>query len=257
MFDGLKRGTDETSRVVYVWSADLDVDDTSLATLTALLDPAESARAGRFHFERDRRRFTAARGMLRLLLGRCLDVRPSSGLAFSYGGRGKPMLAGPALCADDRVCFNVSHSDGRALFVVARGTEVGVDLEAGARLGDDWSGLARRIFSAREQAELAAVSPEQQRAAFLNGWTRKEAYLKATAQGIVDGLTSIEVTLGPGSVPTLLAVPGGQNVRDWTLYDLRTDERFAAALVVAGGAARIERRAFVYPDAACGANFLA
>ncbi len=246
MTDGLKGEAAETSRTVHVWSADLDLDDAPLAVLAALLDPAESARAGRFHFERDRRRFTAARGILRTLLGWFLEVRPGSELAFCYGGRGKPILAAPALPADDRVCFNVSHSDGRALFAIARGIEVGIDLEAGARLGDDWSLLARRIFSTREQAELAAIPPEQKRAVFLDGWTRKEAYLKATAQGIVDGLTSIEVTLGAASEPKLLAVPPGQNVRAWTLYDLRTDERFAATLVVAGGKARVERREFIF-----------
>ncbi|MBE7213070.1 MAG: 4'-phosphopantetheinyl transferase superfamily protein [Gluconacetobacter diazotrophicus] len=244
MGDGLKRETDEPPPVVRVWSADLDLDDARIAALAGLLDQAESARARRFHFERDRRRFTAARGILRTLLGRCLDVRPDTGVAFSYAGRGKPALAVPGLPDGDRVCFNVSHSDGRALFAIARGREVGIDLEAGARLGNDWPMLARRIFSAREQAELAAVPSTQRRAAFLNGWTRKEAYLKATAQGIVDGLTAIEVTLDPGNPPTLLAVPAGQDVCAWTLYDLRTDERFAAALVVAGKGARIERLTF-------------
>ena len=248
MFETLKSGARENLPVIHVWSARLDLDDTRIAPLAALLDPAETARARRFHFDRDRRRFIAARGILRTLLGRYLDVSPGPGLAFAYGGRGKPVVASPVLSGDDRVCFNVSHSDGRALFAFARGREVGIDLEAGARLGDDWPMLARRIFSVREQAELSAVAPERRRAAFLNGWTRKEAYLKATAQGIVDGLTSIEVTLDPLRPPELLSVPAGQNVRDWALYDLRTDERFAAALVVAGGQAQIERHEFFFGD---------
>ncbi len=245
MGDGLKRATVENGPVVQVWDAALDRDDTAIAGLAALLDPAERARAARFHFERDRWRFTAARGILRTLLGRILDVRPDTGLVFAAVGRGKPTVAAPVLPGGEKMCFNVSHSDGRALFAFVRGREVGVDLEAGARLGDDWPGLARRIFSAREQVELTNVPPEQRRAAFLNGWTRKEAFLKATAQGIVDGLTSIEVTLGLANPPALLAVPAGQDVRGWTLYDLRTDERFAAALVVAGGLVRIERQEFV------------
>ena len=244
MSDRLKCAADENGPAVQVWSAELDCDDAAVAALATLLDPAERARAARFYFKRDRRRFTVARGILRTLLGRCLDVRPDTGLAFASVGRGKPTIALPALPDGVQVCFNVSHSDSRALFAVTRGRPVGVDLEAGARLGDDWPLLARRIFSAREQAELANVPPAQRRAAFLNGWTRKEAYLKATGQGIVDGLTSIEVTLDPANAPTLLAVPANQDARSWTLCDLRTDERFAAALVVAGGPARIERLTF-------------
>ena len=244
MFDRLKYEADPNFREVHVWSARLDVDAAQVAPFAGLLEASERARAGRFHFERDRRRFTVARGILRVLLGSYLDVRPGPGLTFEYSGRGKPGVATPIRSGNERVCFNVSHSDGRAMFAFARGVEVGIDLEAGARLGDDWPLLAKRIFSAREQAELAAIHEERRRAAFLNGWTRKEAYLKATAQGIVDGLTAIEVTLDPARMPELLAVPAGQSARAWALYDLRTDERFAAALVVSGGAGKLERAEF-------------
>ena len=246
MFDGLKYEADPARRIVHVWSAALDLDDDRAGTLAALLDAGEAARAGRFHFERDRRRFAAARGILRTLLGRYLDV-PASGLVFGHEGRGKPVLASPRPSGNaERLCFNVSHSDGRALFAFARGVEVGVDLEAGARLGEDWPLIARRVFSVREQAELAAVVVARRRGAFLDGWTRKEAYLKATAQGIVDGLTSIEVTLDPARRAAFVALPEAAHGGGWTLRDLRADERFAAALVVGdGGAGTVERLDFV------------
>lgn len=218
---------------VHVWTAHLDEP----APPVEVLDPDESARAQRFHFEHDRRRFAAARGILRVLLGRYVGTS-AGGIGFGYGARGKPFVASPAT----PVRFNLSHSHGRGMFVFARGREVGIDLEAGARLKDDWPGLARRIFSAREQAELAALPPEGQRAAFLDGWTRKEAYLKAAGLGIVDGLQTIEVTLGPARPCALLAGPAGLA---WSLHDLRVDEDFAAALAVEGGGAiRLERFAW-------------
>ena len=226
---------------VHVWSAGLDLPADALAALGALLDGDETARARRFHFERDRCHFTAARGFLRLLLGRYLGA-PPAGLRFGYGARGKPFVLSPA---DTPLRFNVSHSHGRALFAFAHGREVGIDLEAGARLGDDWPGLVRRIFSAREQGELFSLPAGRQRAAFLNGWTRKEAYLKATGQGLVDGLQSIEVTLDPGCPPALLAA---EPARRWTVHDLRRNGDYAAALVVEGeigGIARFECPAVV------------
>ena len=220
---------------VHVWTANLD----DHASLAGLLDADEAARAKRFHFERDRRRFVAARGILRGLLSRYLGAAAGE-ICFGYGMRGKPFVASPATW----LRFNLSHSHGRAMLAFAREREVGVDLEAGARLKDDWPGIARRVFSPREQAELATVPAAHRRATFLNGWTRKEAYLKATGLGIVDGLQSIEVTLGPSQPCALLAGPAG--VR-WSLHDLRTDEDFAAALVVeGGGAVRVER--FAYPE---------
>ena len=210
---------------VQVWTAHLDaITELDLARLAACLDEDETARAQRFYFERDRRRFTAARGWLRRLLSHYLDVHAEQ-VCFGYGARGKPFVSLPGT----NLRFNLSHSHGRAMFVFAQGREVGIDLEAGARLGDDWPGLVRRVFSVREQAELAALPAGTQRAGFLNGWTRKEAYLKATGLGIVDGLQSIEVTLGPDRRPELIAGPAGL---DWKLYDLHGDDDFAAALVV-------------------------
>ena len=209
---------------VQVWTAHLDqIVAPELAVLRACLDPEEVARAQRFHFERDRRHFVAARGWLRHLLARYLELPPSE-VRFSYGSRGKPFVMG----GESTLRFNLSHSHGRAIFVVASGREVGIDLEAGARLGDNWKDLVRRVFSVREQAELASLPADVQRTGFLNGWTRKEAYLKATGLGIVDGLQSIEVTLDPQREARLLKGPVGL---DWTLHDLRTDEHFSVALV--------------------------
>ena len=219
--------------VVHVWCAALDDPAPD-----AWFDAVETARAARFHFEHDRRHYAAARGWLRELLGRYVG-RPPGELRFGYGARGKPFLAGP----ETGVCFNMSHSHGRALLAFARGREVGVDVEAGARLGEGWPGLVRRVFSTREQAELTALPTAQQRAAFLNGWTRKEAYLKATGLGITEGLRTIEVTLGPGRPPALRhpAPEEAEAARQWTIHDLRTDTTFAAAVVVEGGPVGLER----------------
>ena len=218
---------------VHVWTASLDES----FPLPEVLDTDEAARARRFYFEHDRRHFATARQILRVLLGRYVGVDARE-IVFGYGARGKPFVAAPAT----EVRFNVSHSCGRGMFAFAHGRDVGIDLEAGARLKDDWPGLARRVFSAREQAQLAALPAGERRAAFLNGWTRKEAYLKATGLGIVDGLQTIEVTLGPERSCALLAGPAGLA---WSLHDLRADETFAAALAVeGGGAVRLEGRNF-------------
>ena len=227
--------------VVHVWTADLDQ-----STLPGnVLDADESTRARRFHFEHDRRHIAAARSILRVLLGEYVGVRANE-IRFGYGERGKPFVQAPST----RVRFNLSHSHGRAMFALALGRDVGIDLEAGTRLKDDLTRLARRVFSAREQAELAAVPAGNRRAAFLDGWTRKEAYLKATGLGIVDGLQSIEVTLGPGRPCALLAAPAGL---EWSLHDLRTDQTFAAALVVEGvEPVQVERRDFAVETLPCG-----
>ncbi|HLJ80192.1 MAG TPA: hypothetical protein VKT52_01820, partial [Ktedonobacterales bacterium] len=72
---------------VHIWLASLEPPDDELRALAATLDAAERDRAARYRFERDRRRFIAARAILRAVLGAYLDVLPAS-IAFTYGPHG-------------------------------------------------------------------------------------------------------------------------------------------------------------------------
>src|SRR5207248_11552001 len=76
---------------VHVWSAALDLDHHLLESLTPLLDPDERQRAERFHFLKDRLRYIAGRGQLRLLLGQYLGIAPEA-VRLCYGPHGKPAL---------------------------------------------------------------------------------------------------------------------------------------------------------------------
>src|SRR3954451_813183 len=89
---------------VHVWRAALDLPPAAVADLRRLLAADEWERADRFYFEHDRLHFIAARGILRLLLGRYLRMAPEQ-LAFAYNPYGKPALAaGPD---PSRLRFNV------------------------------------------------------------------------------------------------------------------------------------------------------
>jgi 4'-phosphopantetheinyl transferase len=222
---------------VQLWTAHLDaLSLEELADLNALLDAGEHARAARFHFERDRRHYVAARGLLRRLLSTALD-KPASALVFEYGAHGKPALS-PAFVRDRTLCFNLSHSAGWAMFALAWNCEVGIDLECAARLNrdaDGLAGLAARVLSAREFAIWQTLPETAREAAFLRAWTRKEAYAKATGQGLLDELIHTDVALdaaAPQASLALRALRKGEVARDWVLYDLPAPEGFAAALAV-------------------------
>lgn len=201
-----------------------------------MLDSTERARAARFHFERDQRYYVATRGLLRSLLGTELDKNPAT-LVFEYGSRGKPSIVAGT---HDRVPrFNVSHSSGWAMFALAWDREIGIDLECGSRLEreeNSLSQLAARILSIRELAIWRDLpSDAERRAAFLRAWTRKEAYAKATGQGVFDELDRIEVALDAAAPKSLLALRAANSegqTRDWTIHDLSAPDGFAAALAV-------------------------
>ena len=116
---------------VQIWIAQLDsILPNDMVRLLASLDSGERVRATKFHFERDRQRFIAVRGILRLLLGSALDI-PASKLVFEYGRHGKPAIS--ITNGDEQTLrFNISHATGSAMFALAWDREVGIDLEATA-----------------------------------------------------------------------------------------------------------------------------
>ena len=214
---------------VHVWGADLDRPAWPLAQLARGLSPDELVRADSFVFPRDRRRFIAARGMLRWLLCGYFDCEPRA-LALRDGRNGKPELATPS--GSPPVQFNYSRSQGGALYAVTRGRQVGVDLEA-LRPVPDAEQIARRWFSPRERAALTRLPDEQRDKAFLRAWTSKEAYTKAVGVGIASGLDRIEVALALDQPPELRAIDGDPvAAAGWSMPEPPPVPGYAAAVVV-------------------------
>ena len=147
------------------------------------LSTDERGRARRLRFERDRARFVLGRGMLRMILSRYTGV-PAEELVFAYGANGKPNLS--SISSGDILQFNVAHSDSLALYAVAREYEVGIDVER-IHTTDDADEIAARFFSERENIWWRSLPEHRRGEAFFNLWTRKEACLKASGDGLTEG----------------------------------------------------------------------
>jgi 4'-phosphopantetheinyl transferase len=215
---------------VHVWRGALAPPAAEVEAAAATLDAPERARAARFHFARDRIAFTVVRGALRALLGRYLG-RPAAAIALEVAARGKPHLTG----ADAALAFNVSHSGGFGLLAFARRRALGVDVEQ-RRAIDDLDGLARHAFSPAEHAAWRALPADDRPAAFFRCWSRKEAFIKATGEGVAQ-LEAFDVELRPGRPPALLRTPDPPG--RWQLRDLPALPDHASALVVEGHVARV------------------
>ena len=159
---------------VHVWRCDLR--SIISPRIESALSDDELARANAFVFERDRVRYRAGRWLLRALLARYLDV-PMRSVPLVSPEHEKPRLA------VSNLRFNVSHCGDSYALVVCDGTEVGVDLEL-PREVPDANEMARMVFSAEEVDALERLPGEQVGPAFLRGWTRKEAYIKALGIGL-------------------------------------------------------------------------
>ena len=200
---------------LHLWAAAFGEFGDRLPELRALLTESEKARAEKFKFARDRDRYLIRHGLLRLILGRYLHQDPSA-IDFRVGASGKPevrIAAGGAA-----LFFNASHSAEIALWAIASACPVGVDIER-VREIPDIEKIARRFFHPRETATLMALPPDARLAAFHACWTRKEAFLKTTGEGIAQGVAKVEVTLAPGDAAAVVSIAEDSSARErWQLH---------------------------------------
>lgn len=203
--------------------------------LARTLTTDEKQRANELRSSRDRDRFVLSRGVLRSLLGRYLRREPSS-VAFSYAAEGKPEIC--QLSHDTDLRFNCSHSGDRALVAITRERRIGVDIEARRHL-PDLERLAQLVLGKGEMAQLQALPPPQREGSFFRYWTRKEAYVKATGEGLKHPLDEIEMPLGVRQHLVRTAVTGVAQSERWTVQDLAAGSGYAAALAVEGNGYRL------------------
>lgn len=216
---------------VHVWRVSLDQSNDRLDLFRRTLEPDELNRASRFHFEKHRQRFIVARGFLRSVVARYLEMQPEA-LRFSYGAYGKPALA-----SEHVLRFNLSHSHEVALLAVTLDAELGVDVE---HIRADFASdeIAQRFFSRAEVEVFNALPKDEQVAAFFRCWTRKEAYIKAIGKGLSQALDAFDVTLAPNVQPALLRAEGDDASR-WLLRDIDVGAGYAGALALARPVAEV------------------
>lgn len=215
-------------RDVHLWWVNVDAPAEPLARLENVLAPDEHRRAARFAATRDRTRYVVARAVLRSLLARYLAVDPRD-VPIGYGTDGKPEVG--ASLPLTGLEFNLAHSGHLALFAFARGRRVGIDVEA-VRPVPDLDLVARHVCTPRERQYLDALAGIERGAAFLRGWTRKEALAKGVGAGLRMGLERLEVPLDANAAPTTVHLETNGAAETWWLHPIDVGRRYVAALAI-------------------------
>ena len=216
---------------VHIWSCSLNLSRSFISSLRSNLSKDELDRAERFYFEIDRHRFIARRGLLRVILGRYLKMNPSQ-LRFHRNNFGKPAMV--PIRNQEIISFNLSHSQGLALYAFCYGRKIGIDLER-IRTDIEYEQIAERFFSPQEASALRDLPANKKPEAFFNCWTRKEAYIKAKGRGLSIPLSHFEVSLIPGEPARLLNTKFGlKETTRWSLRELIVGSNHVAALAVEG-----------------------
>lgn len=194
---------------------DLDLPGPDLARLTAHLDDAELERAEALRDPRDRARFCAGHGWVRVALARELGISPA-GVPLLAPTDAKPWVEGTALR------FSASRSAGSGVIALSWSGEVGVDVEE-VRDGPDPLRFAARWYTPAERRIVQQAPAELRNRRCLEIWTRKEAYLKATGSGL---------TVSPAGVEVAPAGLGPARIGAWVVHQLAAGPGLTAAVAV-------------------------
>lgn len=143
---------------------------------TELLSDDERSRAARYRRPAHGLRFSAARCVLRTVLGAELGVAPQE-VPLRNDADGRPYVSG----GPD---FNLSHCDDTVLIAIAPpGVRVGVDIEPLDRDVDPDT-IAARLLHPTEGVVFESLDASARRLLVLRTWVWKEAYAKCTGEGI-------------------------------------------------------------------------
>ena len=204
------------------WAA--PVDPVAAPGLVALLDAHERARLDRFRRDADRARYLAAHALARIVLGELLDVRPAA-VGIDRSCRCGEQHGKPVVCGTVAPGFSLTHAGEVVGVAVWPDGPVGLDIER-MRPMADLTAMVRHVCSPAEIVRADPVTP----ARFFATWTRKEALLKSTGDGL--------------SAPMAAITLDGPRVEAWSgehapagptwLRDLRPAPGYAAALAGAG-----------------------
>ncbi|PEU19244.1 MULTISPECIES: 4'-phosphopantetheinyl transferase superfamily protein [unclassified Bacillus (in: firmicutes)] len=190
------------------------------------LSPDEKEKYQRYHSKEDALRYVMGRGIIRILLGGYTGIAPED-LEFEYSQKGKPTLKSTR--NRNKICFNLSHSAEALVVAITVDREVGIDIEEIKELPEEEL-LARQFFTPLEYERYRYMKERNDLKAFYKCWTRKEAYVKATGEGLTGAFIESDIQFCEGAETILPAREG----KCWILKDLSVTHDMAAALCVEG-----------------------
>lgn len=209
--------------VCQLWWASTSAADERLLDL---LDEQERQRHARFVRAEDRARFLVAHALARVVAAHHVAIAPRAvRYARKVATYEKPRFGAAA----SELQFSISHSGASVVVAISRAVPLGVDVERVGATGPDASLVASVLCATEQQAFMAMPSPARP-GAFCRYWTRKEAILKATGDGLAVSPLRIAVT-APTTAPALVRWAGpGRPAASVHLYDLDAPPGYAAAL---------------------------
>jgi len=217
------------SNILTVWAMELEtVAAYAVASWCSALGPQEINRAASLHRDADWQTYIAAHTLARGALSAVCGT-PVNSFQLGTGDRGRPEI----ICPEglDGLQFSLTHTHGLVACAVAVGFACGLDAESRDRkkLRSD---IAEATLAPSEIGLLRAAPAERRHETFLQLWTLREAYTKATGQGVSFPRETFSFVLDPADI----RFPSGSagDAAKWQLFNWST-ERHILSLVAYRG----------------------
>jgi 4'-phosphopantetheinyl transferase len=102
--------------------------------------------------------------------------------------------------------------------------------------------IVERFFSIKENEVFRSLPESRKREAFFNGWTCKEAFVKALGDGLSRPLDEFDVSLIPGESAERSGIEGGSGeASQWSIQNLKPAPDYVGAFAVKSHSFEIKR----------------
>lgn len=214
---------------------DIEPDPKGLYEDFRYLSIDERKQAGRFHRISDRQRYIFSHVMSRIILSEYIGCKPGD-VIYKRKDFGKPEIDG----INRSIKFNLSHSENIILLAVSEKHEVGVDVEFIREL-TNMDSLFEFTLTNDERRYINEFSTDQKIKIFYRLWTLKESLVKGLGEGLSIPLNTISV-LSDNFIRSQTEYPIApkNEKKDWKIFVLDIDFRYAGAVAVGGSISSVK-----------------
>lgn len=206
---------------VYVLDSELiGVKNESLPDLFLALPPIEQQKYNSFTNLEAKLNYLVVHSNLRLILSQKLGQNPQN-IRIETNPRGKPFLTDYP-----KLFFSLSHTKGMALIGFSS-YPIGIDIEPLNRKTEK-EAILKHFFSEAEQQSYFSQNDEIKQKAFFTGWTRKEALLKATGEGLA-AMRDYKVSFDPEALNPVISI---KNKHKYEIVDFTPSKGYQGCIAL-------------------------
>ena len=207
---------------IHVWEFNIEVYQKLSVHYFEYLSEEEAKRVERLRKINDKKQYVIGHIFLRILLSEYLKI-PIRQISLFRDAHGKIKLEGNG----GNISFNLSHSDEMVVLAFSQYKDLGVDIERINNI-QDFLQIAKQYFRKEEYEYISKIDAESPLRKFYKVWTIKEAFVKATGEGLSRSLKTFSV-----ETDSVISIQAGQDtIGVWRYFELEMDRNYAATVVI-------------------------